>query len=217
MMAAGLRRGEWTSVTATFLAGPLNDAVVDQLLKRDDITMLDYRPGASTYTVTFFIETALEKMMSGALKRLVSFPGDPVRVEATDGAELECQLTQPGEAYGGVAEVAELLGVAKQRIGQLIRDNDLAPQPVAALRSGPVWKLADWTLFQRNWVRKNGRPSKEMQETSDKIGRVQAIHLERMQAYATEDYERARRLNAEEQRLRREIDLVLPPATTPLR
>lgn len=43
----------------------------------------------------------------------------------------------------GIAEIAERLGVSKQRIGNLI-DSKKAnfPEPLARLRMGPVWIVA---------------------------------------------------------------------------
>jgi predicted DNA-binding transcriptional regulator AlpA len=52
----------------------------------------------------------------------------------------------------GVAEVAELLGVTRQRVTQLAK-TDGFPEPQVRLASGPVWESAD----VEQWARKTGR------------------------------------------------------------
>lgn len=47
----------------------------------------------------------------------------------------------------GVAEVADLLGVSKQRIGQLDQENARFPKPVVRLACGPIWSLDDIEVF----------------------------------------------------------------------
>lgn len=52
----------------------------------------------------------------------------------------------------GVAEVAELLQVSRQRVTQLAKTPEF-PAPSARLASGPVWESAD---IER-WARETGR------------------------------------------------------------
>lgn len=52
----------------------------------------------------------------------------------------------------GVAEVATLLGVSRQRVTQLAKQEDF-PAPAAALAAGPVWESAD----VERWARGVGR------------------------------------------------------------
>jgi predicted DNA-binding transcriptional regulator AlpA len=52
----------------------------------------------------------------------------------------------------GTAEVAELLGVSRTRVGQLAQREDF-PRPVIRLAAGPVWESAD---IER-WARDTGR------------------------------------------------------------
>jgi len=42
----------------------------------------------------------------------------------------------------GIAEIADLLGVSRQRVTQLTKQ-DTFPEPLQRLRMGPVWKLSD--------------------------------------------------------------------------
>lgn len=52
----------------------------------------------------------------------------------------------------GVAEVAEMLGVTRQRVNQLVNEGGF-PDPVAVLTAGRIWKRA---AIER-WARSVGR------------------------------------------------------------
>ena len=52
----------------------------------------------------------------------------------------------------GVAEVAELLGVSRQRVTQLAKVDGF-PKPTIRLASGPVWESAD----VERWAKESGR------------------------------------------------------------
>jgi predicted DNA-binding transcriptional regulator AlpA len=52
----------------------------------------------------------------------------------------------------GVAEVAALLGVTKQRVTQLAEKPDF-PKPTVRLAAGPIWERADVEA----WARETGR------------------------------------------------------------
>lgn len=53
----------------------------------------------------------------------------------------------------GVAEIAELLGVSRQRVDALSRRKGSFPQPAAVLQTGRVWRRADI----EKWAREEGR------------------------------------------------------------
>lgn len=59
----------------------------------------------------------------------------------------------------GLTEIATMLGVSRQRVGQLVRDYDDFPSPVAELASGRIWETAAveaWAIAHP--VRPPGRP-----------------------------------------------------------
>jgi prophage regulatory protein len=61
----------------------------------------------------------------------------------------------------GSAEIAERLGVTRQRVGQLSLAYEDWPAPVAVLASGKVWESSDievWLL--RHPERRPGRPAR---------------------------------------------------------
>jgi predicted DNA-binding transcriptional regulator AlpA len=61
----------------------------------------------------------------------------------------------------GLTEIAEMLGVTKQRVTQLARDYDDFPRPEAELAGGRVWKRAAIEAWvRRHPVRPSGRRPK---------------------------------------------------------
>lgn len=55
------------------------------------------------------------------------------------------------EELVGTAEVAELLGLTRQRVQQLTRDADF-PAPIAKLSAGWIWRRSD----VEQWLRDRG-------------------------------------------------------------
>jgi predicted DNA-binding transcriptional regulator AlpA len=55
-------------------------------------------------------------------------------------------------------EVAEILGVSRQRVHQLLNDHATFPPPIVRVGSGPLWLRATIEAYDRSWVRKPGRP-----------------------------------------------------------
>ena len=53
----------------------------------------------------------------------------------------------------GVAEVAEFLGISRQRVDAIARTHDEFPKPVADLAAGRIWQRRDI----EKWARKVGR------------------------------------------------------------
>jgi len=76
---------------------------------------------------------------------------------------LERWLAEPGPQYVGVAEIAEILGVSKQRVYELRRRPDF-PKPLVELAAGPVWNRVSLTNFIEGWNRRPGRPPKRAVE-----------------------------------------------------
>lgn len=53
----------------------------------------------------------------------------------------------------GVAEIAELLGVSRQRVDQIVKEDDSFPEPEAELAAGRIWMA----LEVIEWARSVGR------------------------------------------------------------
>ena len=62
----------------------------------------------------------------------------------------------------GLSEIATMLGVSRQRVGQLVRDYEDFPAPVAELASGRIWETAAVEAWAKaHPVRPPGRPASE--------------------------------------------------------
>lgn len=90
----------------------------------------------------------------------VGFPaGDIDAVEVRTIERFAAEIDEPAETYAGVAEVAEMLHVSRQRISEL-RMTKGFPAPLAELASGPVWAVSTLSSFTDTWERRPGRPRK---------------------------------------------------------
>ena len=84
---------------------------------------------------------------------------DPVAIEFLTFAEYERRAQEPTlPVLMGSREVAEMLGVSRQRVHQL-RINPGFPSPLVEVAMGPLWDERAVAAFARDWTRKPGRPS----------------------------------------------------------
>jgi DNA-binding CsgD family transcriptional regulator len=95
-------------------------------------------------------------------------------IEVLTNAQLERRLRKGPERYAGVTEVAQMLGVSKQRIREL-RDLEGFPAPVEELAAGPVWAVSSLRRFESEWRRRPGRPSR-LWSDAVRLVRDQAAH-----------------------------------------
>lgn len=81
-----------------------------------------------------------------------------VAAEVLTWDEHDRRLAAPAfPALVGVSEIADMLGVSRQRVSVLSRSEDF-PEPVARLAAGPVWRAEDLSTFADGWHRQPGRP-----------------------------------------------------------
>ena len=119
------------------------------------------REGGSELTTTLTVDaptvsSAIDEGLA-LVGKLVS--GNPIAVEVLTVAEHDRRLAEPAfPALVGVAELAEMLGVSRQRASALPERADF-PSPVAVLRAGPVWRRGDVSQFVASWPRTSGRPT----------------------------------------------------------
>jgi hypothetical protein len=84
-----------------------------------------------------------------------------VKLEAVEWERLGAELKRPpGPELVGIAELAELAGVSRQRASILARREGF-PDPLATLAAGPVWDLHAVRRFLEGWPRQVGRPAKQ--------------------------------------------------------
>lgn len=99
------------------------------------------------------------ELVTGALQSL-GVPATQLQEREVTGSDVAYQaedLARPPERYVGVTEVAELLGVSRQRASEL-RTRRGFPAPIAELASGPVWTASSLGRFLETWERRPGRP-----------------------------------------------------------
>jgi predicted DNA-binding transcriptional regulator AlpA len=107
------------------------------------------------------IAPTLRKATDGALRAARALPAKPTRLQvlSLDDWIAEQKAPRPQDLVGS-AEAALLLGVSRQRVGQLVNRPDF-PSPIARLSAGPVWTRISIEAFGQNWTRKiTGRPRK---------------------------------------------------------
>lgn len=88
----------------------------------------------------------------------------PTRMLVIPTETYIAELEWPGALdQVGIAEIADMFGVSRQRAWQLV-DRDDFPDPVSRLKAGPVFSTASVSAFQKRWQRtrrpKGGRPVK---------------------------------------------------------
>lgn len=92
-----------------------------------------------------------------------------VRAEALTFEEQDREIeTRNVPDLVGVSEIAEILGVTRQRASALAKAVAF-PTPIATLASGPIWTRPSLNRFVAEWPRQAGRPPKFA--TSDLDGR----------------------------------------------
>jgi len=77
-----------------------------------------------------------------------------------EGLEHELETSNVPEVVG-VAELADMLNVSKQRASSLAKAKSF-PRPLAVLASGPVWAKNTVLRFVQEWPRRPGRPPKSI-------------------------------------------------------
>ncbi len=65
----------------------------------------------------------------------------------------------------GLTEVAELLGVSRERVRQL-RSEPAFPEPVAELQATPLWRRGDITAWDANRRRRPGRRPEKLDDAA---------------------------------------------------
>lgn len=156
---------EWSVNVECLVGSEITDEMIDDILERlqDRGVALSYSQDGRQMSVQLTVEAedgvaafqAAVAAVGHLPYPLASVGGRIWTVEA-----LERELDQPPlPELVGVAEVAEELKVSKARVNEL-QDLPAFPQPIARLKSGPVWTRPSLTHFIDGWQRRPGRPRK---------------------------------------------------------
>jgi hypothetical protein len=148
----------------------LLEDLLDHLLEYDGVvtgTPEEPIDGRARYGAGFSVQAsdAVEAVVRAreVFERAAAAVGLPrwplARVEAQTEGELELELARPSfPDLVGVAELAEQLGVSRQRAWTVTGRPDF-PEPVARLKATPVWTADSVRRFLETWPRKAGRPA----------------------------------------------------------
>lgn len=80
-----------------------------------------------------------------------------VRVEAVRQSQLAREIAEPSQPQVlGVAEVAALLGVSRQRLAVIRREHESFPEPFATLAATPLWYCSAIEQWLKSWPRRPG-------------------------------------------------------------
>jgi predicted DNA-binding transcriptional regulator AlpA len=109
------------------------------------------------------------ELFQSALEKIGGPPPARIEVEPADDGDdssaepvLERRLTSTGPSVPvlSAVEVAELLGISRQRVYQLLEEHDDFPRPIAETARGSVWSRREVEQWARK-PRRPGRPRKE--------------------------------------------------------
>lgn len=164
----GHRMAHWSIRVQATVPAPLTqdqtDALVDALAPHNPSIVTDTAP--ATVAARLDIEAAtLRAAAAAGIKAFTeALTGLTIEyaveaVEATTYDALDRQLAQPPvPPLVGMAEIATLLGVSRQRAHEVSARPDF-PTPVQHLAAGAVYIRAQVEAFNRGWERKRtGRP-----------------------------------------------------------
>lgn len=150
---------QWMARVSAFVRNVGPDEQAELTEKLDAGVSVDSATGLLTafYQVT---ANTLRQAVDEALRTARTLPTKPSQLQVQPLNEWMAEQKAPGpQDLIGATEAAGLLGVSRQRVGQLTERPDF-PTPIARLSAGPVWTRASIEVFNRNWDRKiSGRPS----------------------------------------------------------
>jgi hypothetical protein len=114
---------------------------------------------ASTWVEAANWEDAAEQ---GPKIALALEPYEIAGVRIRTEQRVDQELAQPTiPTLLGASEVADLLGVSRQRVHQLHRENAAFPPPLVEVAMGPLWDEQAIDKFAQAWDRKPGRPASQ--------------------------------------------------------
>ncbi len=148
-------------VTFTFERGPDEEQLVgweERLADHDgSVGQHDHGFDATVYVNAANLFEAVD-LARGMVGPVIDHPSIGVEVVTeTEWFRRAAAPTLPEIVSAG--EVAEILGVSRQRVHQLAKSAGF-PAPLLSLRTGPLWHAVAIRKFAEGWERKPGRPAK---------------------------------------------------------
>jgi len=172
---------EW-QVTLTFTGSPGEETLIalGGALEGQEASVAAV-PSRDQFTISLPIEgMRVSDAIRDACKRAVyelhqaGLTEHLTAVEALEPAEYERRAWEPTVPdVVGPIEAAQILGVSRQRVHQLVADNRRFPAPIIVTKSGSLWARSAIDAFARSWTRKPGRPTKN--EPADALEESQPL------------------------------------------
>lgn len=164
---------EWTVTVHVATPAPLSEEqliTLDEAAEKEDgsVSARGVDGPGFTFRVTVPSES-LEYATGGGIYMADSLARDHdgtivgVVAETAELAEKHALAPSTPELLAAT-DVAELLGVSRQRVWQL-QERPEFPEPYVRLGSGPVWTRPAIERFAESWERKPGRPAKLQAQT----------------------------------------------------
>jgi len=153
---------EWVVSLETSIPGTFSDELADRVIE----DLKEYSPAVGgrggRIGVTMSVEASTDRRAfdhaRGALRRVLGSRSRVIDVRVQSVDELERELEAPAiPALAGISEVADVLGVTRQRASELA-GSAAFPRPIADLAAGPVWLRSTIVSFHESWERRPGRP-----------------------------------------------------------
>jgi predicted DNA-binding transcriptional regulator AlpA len=105
-------------------------------------------------------QSGLEKIGAPSAARIEVEPADYDDGESEPVIERRLTMTGPSIPAISASEIAELLGISRQRVYQLLEEREDFPRPVAETPRGAMWDRRDVEQWARK-PRRRGRPRRE--------------------------------------------------------
>jgi predicted DNA-binding transcriptional regulator AlpA len=159
---------EWTVRIEMTADRPVDEDTIWSLDGDERGTALAVEPGGRDLSATLTVEAPTVPIAAEAAIAHVTaaVAGVVHRVQIDTAEAYHRWLTEPPfPELVGTAEVAEMLGVSRQRVNALTAHPDF-PRPVAELAAGKVWRKGDLSRFAEEWARRPGRPRKTVRATA---------------------------------------------------
>lgn len=143
--------------------GPFNEATAEAIAEGlPGFSILQHDGDTNTLTVRFDVEAPTLRAATDEALRAVREvgAGRPVAVDVKPLADRIRELEHPAaQELIGLAEIAEILGVSKQRAKELADTYPDFPAPIARPAMGPIYLRPSVVAFEQRWPRKRtGRP-----------------------------------------------------------
>jgi predicted DNA-binding transcriptional regulator AlpA len=153
---------EYTVELTILTAHPLTEDTLGDVAELGGVAGGNVGEHRLTTILTVPADSVATAMLAGAKRVTKLAPGQVIHASAatTDEFDRMQDEARARRELVGMSEVAELLGLSRQRVNEMVRDRNDVPAAEARLKSGPVWRKADWSTFASGWQRKAGRPRK---------------------------------------------------------